>query len=180
MPSITNDNGGLSALSAFRVIRLFRIFRIARLLHKVQSMRKLLGTVFHSISSIMHLSIFIMFTIVTASILATNLYSRPYPPSPEVAQVRGGVITLRRGGLRPSPLAGERYCRHRREPCPMVLPAPPCHSRFHVRGRRCAWGTPRLEYPSFDRPSVCVCVRMRAHVCEDVGARAHVWFTCVS
>lgn len=84
--SIGAEKGGLGALSAVRIIRLFRIFRIARLLHKVQSMRRLLAMVFHSMSAIMHLSIFIMFTIVTASILATNLFSRPYPPSPDVAE----------------------------------------------------------------------------------------------
>jgi hypothetical protein len=96
------NKSSLSALSAFRVFRLFRVFRIARLLHKSKSMRMLLARVFSSMTAIGHLSVFILFTLITGSILATNVFSRPYPPSPDVAEaVNDAGYSIYAGGSVP-------------------------------------------------------------------------------
>jgi hypothetical protein len=96
------SDGSSSKFKSVAVFRMFRVFRVARLLHKVKSMRRMLSTVFSSVTSILHLSIFIGFTLVTASILSTALFSRPYPPSVNVANaVNSAGFNIYAGGASP-------------------------------------------------------------------------------
>ena len=101
-------NGSLSAsataagLKSLTVFRMFRVFRIALLLHKVRSMRRMLATVFSSVTAIMHLSVFIGFALVTSAILATTMFARPYPPSPgDVELLNQDGYSVYAGGPQP-------------------------------------------------------------------------------
>ena len=74
--TLLNDTS-FSAVTSFRVFRLFRVFRMIRLLHKVRSMRALMAVLLKSIAPLLNLVCFLMVTLVTCAILATNLFSRP-------------------------------------------------------------------------------------------------------
>jgi hypothetical protein len=96
------EGSKISSVSSVRIVRLFRVFRVARLLHKLESMRKLLATVLHSMTAIAHLSLFILFVLVSSAILATNLFSRPYAPThAAMSEVNSNGYNIYAGGELP-------------------------------------------------------------------------------